>query len=137
RRRLQIKAAARLGTEIADASGEALPFEDASFDAVVTTLVLCSVRDVVTALRQVHRVLRPGGRLAFLEHVASTDPKRRAWQRRIEPIWKHLAGNCHLTYETEAAIAAAGFQIESVRRESIRKVMPLARPSVRGWARKP
>ncbi|HEY2337321.1 MAG TPA: class I SAM-dependent methyltransferase [Burkholderiales bacterium] len=123
--------------EVADASLDGLPFKDQSFDAVVCSLVLCSVRDQKAALAEIARVLRPGGRLVFLEHVAAEGkPSRLKWQRRIEPVWKHLMGNCHLTRRTEAAIAAAGLDIEHIQRESIRKALPIVRPSVRGVARK-
>lgn len=119
-------------------SANALPFDDDSLDGVVSSLVLCSVPDPERALREVRRVLRPGGRFVFLEHVAATrDTSRYAWQVRAEPVWKRLAGNCHLTRDTERLIEGAGFVIESVSRESIRKAMPLARPSVRGVATKP
>jgi ubiquinone/menaquinone biosynthesis C-methylase UbiE len=123
--------------EVADATLDGLPFKDQSFDAVVCSLVLCSVRDQKAALAEIARVLRPGGRLVFLEHVAADGkPSRLKWQRRIEPVWKHLMGNCHLTRRTEAAIAAAGLDIEQIQRESIRKALPIVRPSVRGVARK-
>jgi hypothetical protein len=80
-------------------------------------------------------VLRRGGRLVFLEHVAAAPGSRRLfWQRLLEPPWRLLAAGCHVTRRTGEAIAAAGFTIESERRESIRKAMPLARPSVRGIA---
>jgi ubiquinone/menaquinone biosynthesis C-methylase UbiE len=65
-----------------------MPFEDASFDAVVITLVLCTVEDVSAVLREVLRVLRPGGKLHFLEHVASPDPRVRKWQDRLNGIWR-------------------------------------------------
>ena len=123
--------------EISDAPLEKLPFESASFDAVVGSLVLCSVDDQRAALAEVARVLKPGGRLVFLEHVAADGkPARLKWQRRIEPVWKHLMGNCHLTRRTEAAIAAAGFDFERIQRESIRKALPIVRPSIRGVAHK-
>lgn len=125
------------GVEVSDASLEKLPFDDRSFDAVVCSLVLCSVRDQTAALAEIARVLRPGGRLVFLEHVAADGkPDRLKWQGRIEPVWKHLMGNCHLTRRTEAAIAAAGFEFERIERESIRKALPIVRPSIRGSARK-
>jgi hypothetical protein len=83
-------------------------------------------------------VLKPRGRLLFLEHVAADGrPGRLKWQQRIEPVWKHLMGNCHLTRRTETAIAEAGFKIERIQRESIRKALPIVRPSIRGLARKP
>jgi ubiquinone/menaquinone biosynthesis C-methylase UbiE len=123
--------------EVSDAPAEKLPFDQASFDAVVCSLVLCSVRDQAAALAEIARVLRPGGRLLFLEHVAAEGkPERLKWQGRIEPVWKHLMGNCHLTRRTEAAIAAAGLEIETIQRESIRKALPIVRPSIRGVARK-
>src|SRR5882672_6120347 len=124
------------GVEVSDASLEKLAFDDRSFDAVVCSLVLCSVRDQKAALAEIARVLRPGGRLVFLEHVAADGkPSRLKWQGRIEPVWKHLMGNCHLTRRTEAEILAAGFRIERVQRESMRKALPVCRPSIRGIAR--
>lgn len=123
--------------EVSDASLEALPMAPASFDAVVSSLVLCSVPDLHAALVEIFRVLRPGGRFVFLEHVAADgNPRRLKWQRRIEPVWKRLAGNCHLTRRTEEAVIAAGFEIERIQRESIRKALPFARPSIRGVARR-
>jgi ubiquinone/menaquinone biosynthesis C-methylase UbiE len=139
RRKLKKKAAAPAlrDIEISDASLDSLPFMDGEFDAVVCSLVLCSVPDQPAALAEIARVLKPGGRLVFLEHVAADGrPERLKWQRRIEPVWKHLMGNCHLTRRTEAAIAAAGFEIERIQRESIRKALPIVRPSIRGIARK-
>jgi hypothetical protein len=83
-------------------------------------------------------VLRPGGRLLFVEHVAARQHSaRRAWQHRMEPIWRRVAGNCHLTRDTEHAIRSVGFEIERIDRESMRKAMPLIRPCIRGVARKP
>ena len=124
--------------EVSDAALESLPFPDSSFDWVVCMLVLCSVRDLTASLSQIARVLRPGGRLAFLEHVAADDrPDRLKWQRRIEPFWKLIAGNCHLTRQTESALLGAGFEIESIERDSIRKANPVTRPSIRGIAVRP
>lgn len=139
RARLQMRLpAARAGrVEALPAPVDALPFGDASFDAVVSTLVLCSVPDVSRALAEIRRVLRPGGRLLFLEHVAADDrPERLAWQRRLEPLWSRISGNCHVTRRTAEAIRDAGFTIESVKRESVRKALPIMRPSVRGAARR-
>ncbi len=124
--------------EVVAASLDGLPMPDASFDAVISTLVLCSVNDLHEALAEIRRVLKPGGRFVFLEHVAAEDGSRlHTWQRRIESAWKHVSGNCHLTRHTEEAIAETGFAIERIEREPIREAMPLARPSIRGVARKP
>ena len=123
--------------EVTDSGVDSLPHEDEAFDVVVSTLVLCSVPDHEAALTEIHRVLRPGGRLVYLEHVAAYEnPKRHKWQRRIEPIWKRLAGNCHLTRHTDQAITDAGFELEEARRESMRQSPPFVRVTVRGVALK-
>lgn len=90
---------------------EALPFADASFDTVLATFTLCSVEDHARSLAEARRVLRPGGKLLFLEHGAAPDANVAKWQRRIEPVWKRIAGGCHLTRPVASAIAHAGFSI--------------------------
>lgn len=130
----------RGAVEVIDAPAEQLPFADETFDTVVSTLVLCSVADQRASLGEMYRVLRPGGSLLFIEHVAasaSSRPRRLTWQRRIEPVWRRLVGNCHLTRRTEEAIEAAGFEIVEIERTSMRKALPLLRPTVRGVARRP
>lgn len=125
--------------EVLGCSAESIPLPDASFDAVVTTLVLCMVQRPADALLEVRRILRPGGKLVFLEHVAAVDePRRLAWQHRVEPVWKRvIAPHCHLTRDTEQAIWRAGFRIVSCTRERMRKSMPLVEPTIRGIAEKP
>lgn len=141
RRQLGRKSVTRLGVkvEVVPASLDGLPMADASFDAVVATLVLCSVANPARALSEIRRVLRPGGRFAFLEHVAA-DPHHAAaryrWQGRIEPVWKRMAGNCHLRRQTEQSIEEAGFAIEWIQREGLPKAPFWVRPSIRGVARK-
>lgn len=121
--------------EISDASADALPMADDAFDAVVSTLVLCSVGDPARALAEYRRVLKPGGKLVFIEHVRAHDnPGRLRWQRRVEPLWKMVFGNCHLTRDTAAAIESAGFVFERIERQSMRKANPMVRPSIRGIA---
>jgi ubiquinone/menaquinone biosynthesis C-methylase UbiE len=122
---------------VTPASVEALPFDDARFDTLVSTLVLCSVHDVPRALAEMRRVLRPGGSLLFLEHVAADDhPGRLVWQHRLEPWWAHVSGNCHLTRRTGASMTAAGFVVERETRESMRKALPILRSTIRGVARR-
>ena len=138
RRQLEARIGGRPNLRVSEAPAEALPFADATFDVAVSTLVLCSVRDLGGALTQQLRVLKPGGELRFLEHVAAHDrPGRLRWQRLVEPVWRPLTGGCHLTRRSAEAIEAAGFEMISVRRESLRKATPLVRPSVRGVARRP
>lgn len=90
---------------------EDLPFDDASFDTVLTTFTLCSVQDQAQALVEAKRVLKPGGQLLFCEHGAAPDAKVAKWQRRIEPVWKRIGGGCHLTRPVSTAVAQAGFRI--------------------------
>ncbi|MFM5885935.1 MAG: class I SAM-dependent methyltransferase [Novosphingobium sp.] len=97
--------------DIRQGFGEAIPFEDDRFDCVVCTFTLCSVTDQAQTLRELRRVLKPGGRLLFGEHGRAPDAGVQKWQRRIEPVWKRLAGGCHLTRPVTAAIASAGFDI--------------------------
>lgn len=90
---------------------EALPFSDNSFDTILSTFTLCSVQDQAAAIAEARRVLRPGGRILFVEHGKSPDAGPAKWQHRIEPVWKRLAGGCHLTRRVGGAIADAGFTI--------------------------
>lgn len=94
--------------------GEAIPFADASFDCAVCTFTLCSVDDPKAVMHEMRRVLRPGGTLLFLEHGRAPDAPVRRWQERIEPVWKRLAGGCHLTRPITSALAGAGFAAEQL-----------------------
>jgi len=123
--------------EILNDKAESLSLADASFDAVVCTLVLCSVSNLEKALSEIHRILRPQGKFIFIEHVAAVNNlKRYQWQRRLEFLWKRIAAGCHLTRYTEDAMIKAGFSIIEVNRQSMRGVPPIARPSIRGVAQK-
>jgi ubiquinone/menaquinone biosynthesis C-methylase UbiE len=105
-------AAARgIAADIQGGVGEAIPFADARFDTVVTTFTLCSVQEQAAVLREIRRVLKPGGAALFLEHGAAPDPGVAKWQRRIEPVWKRIGGNCHLTRPISDAYTGAGFAV--------------------------
>lgn len=122
---------------ISGGTAEQIESDDESFDFVVTSLVCCSLTNLEVGLHEIKRVLRPGGSLVFLEHVAAADgTKRRLWQNRINPIWRKLMDNCHLNRETEIAMLSAGFKISQIKRESMRKAMPIVRPTIRGIAEK-
>lgn len=101
--------------EILPSAAEALPFEDAAFDAVVTSLVLCSVADQMRALSEIRRVLKPGGEYRFMEHVRD-EGLGGAIQDAIRPAWSLCAGGCQVNRRTEAAIRDAGFTIDSIER---------------------
>ena len=134
RGRLAEQAAATV--ELVPGTAEAIPLPDGSVDWVVSTLVFCSVTDVNAALAEVRRVLRPGGGFVFCEHVAADDPGTLRRQQRWEPLWRRIAGNCHLTRRTGEAILEAGFEPELLRHQHMHKAPALVRPTVRGIVRK-
>jgi ubiquinone/menaquinone biosynthesis C-methylase UbiE len=118
-RALAMRAAenANVSISVADARAEALPLEDASVDAVVASLVLCSVSDLARAVAELHRIIRPEGELRFNEHVASDRPLRRAIQRAADAtVWPTISGGCHLGRDTQAALEDGGFRIERIER---------------------
>ncbi|HWM55051.1 MAG TPA: class I SAM-dependent methyltransferase [Solirubrobacterales bacterium] len=127
------------GTEaqVVEAPAESLPFEDSSFDTVAFTLVLCTVPNPAAALAEAARVLRPGGRLLFLEHVRSEDAGLAHWQDRLEKPWRFLADGCHCNRDTVATIEASPFSVEHVEQGELPKAPPLVRPLVRGSATLP
>jgi SAM-dependent methyltransferase len=135
RRRLRRRAEAlHRAAEIIDAPAERLPFPDATFDAAVVTLVLCSVPNQEAALAEIARVLRPDGRLHFLEHVRSGDPKVAKRQDRIRPLY-NLVG-CNPNRDTLAAIEASALRVDSVRHGDVPKAPKVERPMIVGTARR-
>jgi SAM-dependent methyltransferase len=91
--------------------GQRLGEPDAGVDHVLSTFTMCTIPDLDAALSEARRVLRPGGRLHFLEHGLAPDPGVRRWQRRLEPVQRRVAGGCHLTRRPDAALEAAGFEV--------------------------
>jgi SAM-dependent methyltransferase len=120
--------------ELRQARAEDLPFPDDSFDTVVSTLVLCSVDDQARALQEIKRVLKPGGRLLFIEHVRADDARLRRWQDRLERPWRAIALGCHPNRATLQAIEAAGFEVENLERGELPKSVKLVRPMITGRA---
>jgi ubiquinone/menaquinone biosynthesis C-methylase UbiE len=120
-RRLGLAAArqAAAPVQVVDGVAEDLPAADASFDAGVASLVLCSVRDQQRALAELYRVIRPGGQLRFFEHVRAEGPAHARVQRLADTLWPLLAGGCHTSRDTLGAITAAGFRLGSYRRMRI------------------
>jgi ubiquinone/menaquinone biosynthesis C-methylase UbiE len=111
--------------ELIQKSAEELPFRDAAVDTVVVTWALCSIADPARALGEMRRVLRPQGQLIFVEHGLSPDPTVRAWQDRINPLWRRVAGGCNLNRKIDDLVRSAGFQISELRTEYLSGPRPM------------
>jgi ubiquinone/menaquinone biosynthesis C-methylase UbiE len=120
--------------KLLEAPAEELPFDDDSFDAAVSTLVLCTVSDQERALGELRRVLRPGGRLLFIEHVRSDQPRLARWQDRLNGLQRRIGHGCNCNRATLDAIGAAGFSVDQLERDELRKAPPIVRPLVVGVA---
>ena len=116
------------------APAEDLPFADDSFDTAVSTLVLCTVDDQPRALRELHRVVRPGGRLLFIEHVRAEDPKLARWQDRMLAINVRVAHGCHCNRPTLDTIRATGFEVADIEHDTLKHAPPFVRPLIVGSA---
>lgn len=108
--------------------GEDIPFADASFDTAVCTFTLCSVADQAQVLKELRRILRPGGTLLFLEHGRAPDADVAKWQDRIEPVWKPIAGGCHLTRPITSKVVSAGFEVTQLGAQYVPRT-----PRFAGW----
>jgi ubiquinone/menaquinone biosynthesis C-methylase UbiE len=115
----------RVPIDFIEGSAEAIPLENASVDAVLTTWTLCSIPDAGRALREMRRVLKIGGVLLFAEHGRAPDAGVRWWQDRLTPIWKRFGGGCHLNRPIGDLIASAGFRVERLENGYMRGPNPL------------
>jgi ubiquinone/menaquinone biosynthesis C-methylase UbiE len=122
--------------ELMEASAEAIPLDDQSVDTVLSTWTLCSIPDVRFALGEMRRVLKPGGRLLFVEHGRSPDSAVLRWQDRLTPLWKRIGGGCHLNRAIAQLIESSGFRIEQLETGYMKGPKPMtfmyegrARPS--------
>ena len=104
-------AQAGLEVELLGLSAESIPLPDASFDTVLMTYTLCTIPDPLAALKEMRRVLAPGGKLLYCEHGRAPDASVQRWQERLQPLWGKLAGGCHLGRDIPALLRAAGFQL--------------------------
>jgi ubiquinone/menaquinone biosynthesis C-methylase UbiE len=116
---------------------ESLPLPDAGFDTVVSTWTLCSIGPIDRALREVLRVLRPGGLFLFVEHGLSPDPSVARWQRRLTPVHKRLADGCHLDRDIRALVAASGLQIQALDQFYLEQTPKILGYTTRGAAVRP
>ena len=121
--------------EVVEAPGERLAFPDASFDVVAMTLVLCTAPRPADVLAEARRVLKPGGRLLFLEHVRSSDPRVARWQDRLHGPWYVFGYGCNCNRDTLATIEASHFELEHVEHGEMPKAPPILRPLICGAAR--
>jgi ubiquinone/menaquinone biosynthesis C-methylase UbiE len=134
-RRLQKRIAERRpDAKFLRAPAEDLPFNDDSFDVAVSTLVLCTVDDQPRALRELRRVLRPNGRLLFIEHVRSDDAGLARWQDRMMPINVRIGHGCHCNRPTLDGIRGAGFDVTELEHDTLKHAPPFIRPLVVGVA---
>lgn len=115
-------------SEIKEGVGEDIPFASSTFDVVVCTYTLCSVSDHARVISELKRILKPEGRMLFLEHGRAPDANVAKWQDRIEPVWKPVAGGCHLTRPIGPALRAGRFAVEPLGQRYIPKT-----PKFAGW----
>jgi ubiquinone/menaquinone biosynthesis C-methylase UbiE len=124
----------RPGTRLLRAHAERLPFDEDSFDSAVSTLVLCTVEDQPRALGELRRVLRPGGRLLFMEHVRSDDERLARWQDRVVGLNRRVLCGCHCNRATLEGIRGAGFEVTQLERDTVPHAPPFLRPLIVGVA---
>src|SRR5574340_587710 len=107
-------------------SGEEIPLDNASIDTVVTTWTLCSIPDPIKALKEMRRVLKPGGTLIFAEHGLAPETRVQGWQQRLNPLWSRFTGGCNLNRKMDQLIQAAGFRITELETEYAKGPRPMS-----------
>jgi len=117
--------ASSVPAKILGGSAESIPVDTASIDTVVTTWTLCTIPDVMAALREMRRVLKPGGQLLFAEHGLAPEEGVRRWQHRLTPLWKGIAGGCHLDRPIAELVRTAGFEISHMETGYMRGPKPM------------
>jgi ubiquinone/menaquinone biosynthesis C-methylase UbiE len=115
----------KISLVLMEGTAEAIPIEDQSVDVVVTTWTMCSIPEIQTALQEMRRILRPNGRLLFVEHGCAPEPGVRWLQDHLTPAWKHLSGGCHLNRAIEELIENAGFRMERLDKGYMRGPRPM------------
>jgi ubiquinone/menaquinone biosynthesis C-methylase UbiE len=121
--------------QVVEAGAERLPFPDSSFDTVVATLVLCTIPAPRAALAEVSRVLKPDGRLLFLEHVRADNAGTARWQDRLERPWGWIGRGCHPNRDTVAILNDSSLEVAELERDQMPKAPPIVRPLAMGEAR--
>jgi SAM-dependent methyltransferase len=135
RLRAQVEESRRAGVEVVDAGAESLPFGDDESDTVIATLVFCTIPDPSRALDEIARVLRPNGRMLFMEHVRGEDGRAR-WQDRLNPVQNRLFGGCNLNRPTADTIGSSRLTVEELRDDEMPSAAgPLLKPMIVGSAR--
>ncbi len=118
-------AKADLIVDLVQGSATAIPLHNDTIDMVVMTWTLCSIPDPLAALREMRRVLKPGGALLFVEHGLSPEPGVARWQHRLTPVWRHISGGCHLDRKVDDLIRAGGFDLAEIKTEYAQGLRPM------------
>lgn len=134
KRMIEKVAESPLSPEVVIATAEELPFEDASFDTIVSTLVLCTVPDPAATLAEIQRLLAPGGQLLLLEHVRSESADSAKWQDRLETPWRLYGNGCYCNRDTISIVESAGFSWDGLEHGTIPHAPPIIRPLIQGRA---
>lgn len=134
RKRLSNSSVNGLNIDLQQLNGEHLPMADYTFDTVVSTWTLCSIADVNQALREIYRVLKPGGKFLFIEHGLSTEPPVQVWQHRLTPVQKIIADGCHLNRDIEQLITEQNFQMIQLEKFYAQPLPKFGGYFYQGWA---